>query len=194
MLDSSQAPGSEGSLHERAMLARPLHCHCDAESTDRAPSMASQIDFDRNAEQLPIELASVVGTAARLHMLSASSQVTSRSWVGRPTCRQTASPTSKSNGDISAREWLHAQHPSVLRAPGRVRASLSCSQPKAPGRRTHFDNASSKWLCHCVRYISLRVQDAGRSIATRCIAMLYRATRPRELPSSVNALMSACAA
>jgi hypothetical protein len=42
--------------------------------------MASQIDFDRNAEQLPIELASVVGTAARLHMLSASSQV-SRSWV-----------------------------------------------------------------------------------------------------------------
>jgi hypothetical protein len=27
--------------------------------------MASQIDFDRNAEQLPIELASVVGTAAR---------------------------------------------------------------------------------------------------------------------------------
>jgi hypothetical protein len=42
--------------------------------------MASQIDFDRNAEQLPIELASVVGTAARLHMLSASSQVTSRSW------------------------------------------------------------------------------------------------------------------
>jgi hypothetical protein len=48
--------------------------------------MASQIDFDRNAEQLPIELASVVGTAAGLHMLSASSQVTSRSWVGRPTC------------------------------------------------------------------------------------------------------------
>jgi hypothetical protein len=33
-------------------------------------------------------------------------------------------------------------------------------------------------------YISLRVQDVtGRSIATRCIAMLYRATRPRELPS-----------
>jgi hypothetical protein len=30
-----RAPGSEGSLHERAMLARPLHCHCDAESTDR---------------------------------------------------------------------------------------------------------------------------------------------------------------
>jgi hypothetical protein len=71
---------------------RPLHCHCDAESTDRAPSMASQIDFDRNAEQLPIELASVVGTAARLHMLSASSQVTSRSWVGRPTCRQQRRP------------------------------------------------------------------------------------------------------
>jgi hypothetical protein len=39
--------------------------------------------------------------------------------------------------------------------------------------------------------ISLRVQDAeSRNIATRCIAMLYRATRPRELPSSVNALMS----
>jgi hypothetical protein len=64
--------------------------------------MASQIDFDRNAEQLPIELASVVGTAAGLHMLSASSQVTSRSWVGRPTCRQQRRP-SKSNGDISAR-------------------------------------------------------------------------------------------
>jgi hypothetical protein len=34
------------------------------------------------------------------------------------------------------------------------------------------------------------VQDAERSQSPRCIAMLYRATRPRELPSSVNALMS----
>jgi hypothetical protein len=108
---------------------RPLHCHCDAESTDRAPSMASQIDFDRNAEQLPIELASVVGTAAGLHMLSASSQVTSRSWVGRPTARQQRRQI-KSNvifrPVVVARATL-----SVLRAPGRVRASLSCSQPSS---------------------------------------------------------------
>jgi hypothetical protein len=42
-----------------------------------------------------------------------------------------------------------------------------------------------------LRSVSLRVQDAtGRSIATRCIAMLYRATRPRELPSSVNQVLS----
>jgi hypothetical protein len=72
------------------MLRRPLHCHCDAESTDRAPSMASQIDFDRNAEQLPIELASVVGTAARLHMLSVIASDESK--LGRPTCRQQRRP------------------------------------------------------------------------------------------------------
>jgi hypothetical protein len=82
MLDSS-GTWFRGSLHERAMLRRPLHCHCDAESTDRAPSMASQIDFDRNAEQLPIELASVVGTAARLHMLSVIASDESK--LGRPT-------------------------------------------------------------------------------------------------------------
>jgi hypothetical protein len=64
--------------------------------------MASQIDFDRNAEQLPIELASVVGTAARLHMLSVIASDESK--LGRPADMQTAaSPTSKSNGDISAR-------------------------------------------------------------------------------------------
>jgi hypothetical protein len=151
MLDSSQAPGSEDCTSERC-YCRPLHCHCDAESTDRAPSMASQIDFDRNAEQLPIQWERLPG----LHMLSASSQVTSRSWVGRPTCRQQRRP--RANQMVIFRPVVVARATplSVLRAPGRVRASLSCSQPKAPGRRTHFDNASSKWLCHCVRYIAAR--------------------------------------
>jgi hypothetical protein len=69
--------------------------------------MASQIDFDRNAEQLPIELASVVGTAARLHMLSASSQVTSRSWVGR---RHADSSVAHEQIKLCP-EWLHAQQP-----------------------------------------------------------------------------------
>jgi hypothetical protein len=80
------------------------------------PSMASQIDFDRNAEQLPIELASVVGTAARAaHVVCVIASDESKLGHGR---QQT--PTSKSN--ISAREWLHAHNLSVLRAPGRVQA------------------------------------------------------------------------
>jgi hypothetical protein len=44
--------------------------------------MASQIDFDRNAEQLPIELASVVGTAARLHIVCVIASDESK--LGRP--------------------------------------------------------------------------------------------------------------
>jgi hypothetical protein len=62
-----------------------------------------QIDFDRNAEQLPIELASVVGTAARAaHVVCVIASDESK--LGRPADMQTAaSPTSKSNGDISAR-------------------------------------------------------------------------------------------
>jgi hypothetical protein len=61
--------------------------------------MASQIDFDRNAEQLPIELASVVGTAARAaHVVCVIASDESK--LGRPADMQTAaSPTSKSNGD-----------------------------------------------------------------------------------------------
>jgi hypothetical protein len=79
--------------------------------------MASQIDFDRNAEQLPIELASGNGCpAAHVVCVIASDE----SKLGRPADMQTAaSPTSKSNGDISAREWLHAQHP--------VRAEMAAS-------------------------------------------------------------------
>jgi hypothetical protein len=76
--------------------------------------MASQIDFDRNAEQLPIELASVVGTAARAaHVVCVIASDESK--LGRPADMQTAaSPTSKSNGD--GPWWLHAQHLSVLSA------------------------------------------------------------------------------
>jgi hypothetical protein len=64
--------------------------------------MASQIDFDRNAEQLPIELASVVGTAARAaHVVCVIASDESK--LGRPADMQTAASPSKSNGDISAR-------------------------------------------------------------------------------------------
>jgi hypothetical protein len=45
-------------------------------------------------------------------------------------------------------------------------------------------------LCHCVRYISLRVQDAEIEASLRdALQCCAWATRPRELPS-VNALMS----
>jgi hypothetical protein len=92
--------------------------------------MASQIDFDRNAEQLPIELASVVGTAARAaHVVCVIASDESK--LGRPADMQTAaSPTSKSNGDISPVSGCTRNTLSVLSA-WRVRASLSsCSQPK----------------------------------------------------------------
>jgi hypothetical protein len=143
--------------------------------------MASQIDFDRNAEQLPIELASVVGTAAGLHMLSASSQVTSRSWVGRR--RRTASPTSKSNGDISARGGCNA--PVRAESAWPRPCKLSCSQPK-------LQDAGRTLTMHRQVVVPLRsVHFAARA---GCYRSKHRyamhcnvcATRPRELPSSVK--------
>jgi hypothetical protein len=122
MLDSSQAPGSEGSLHERAMLA-VVHCTVTAmlnlQTEHQAwPAKSISIVTLNNS----IELASVVGTAARAaHVVCVIASDESK--LGRPADMQTAaSPTSKSNGDISAREWLHAQPLSVLRLAASVQA------------------------------------------------------------------------